>query len=130
MRNKFIGVNTIEEIDALARNKTLKNFGMSDEQRNCLAISRDFICATEFPKCEDKDTTESPMCGFYCQLWIDRCPEVSEFGLIPAGDGHIQQVLQSNVQKLDVHGSNQCSIKPVPNRAGRVVSNSLDFSLT
>lgn len=31
------------------------NFGMTEEQTNCLAISRDFICATEFPKCESNE---------------------------------------------------------------------------
>ena len=31
LRNKYIGVDTIEQIDALAANTTLKNFGMSDD---------------------------------------------------------------------------------------------------
>ena len=81
LRNKFLNVTSDNEISNLMNNKTLTNFGMTDQQANCLAISRDFICASEFPKCKNNETTESPMCGFYCQLWLDRCPEVSVINL-------------------------------------------------
>ena len=64
----------MSQIVSLSKNNSLTNFGMTEEQTNCLAISRDFICAAKFPKCESSEILESPMCGFYCDLWVDRCP--------------------------------------------------------
>jgi len=53
LRNKFLNVTSDNQITDLINDKKLTNFGMTTEQANCLAISRDFICATEFPKCKN-----------------------------------------------------------------------------
>ena len=63
--------------DLEAAGARMDNYALSSSQRACLPISRQFYCANEFPKCQSTEVTESKLCKFVCDLWLDRCPDVS-----------------------------------------------------
>jgi hypothetical protein len=112
LRNRYLNVQSDEEIAKLAMDPTISNFGMTGDQSDCLAISRDFFCATEFPKCESFEIPESPMCGFSCQLWLDRCPDVSEQTADSARKRKITcHFVRKQVQARCVHLQQACVIR-------------------
>jgi hypothetical protein len=77
LRNKYLNVTSEDEIDKMTANN-VTNYGMTEEQMACLGISRQFICATEFPKCKDNENLQMGMCHYYCALWLNRCPDETE----------------------------------------------------
>ena len=45
--------------------------------KNCLAVSRSFYCAIQFPRCKNSkpENQNMALCSFMCDLMLERCPE-------------------------------------------------------
>ena len=58
---------------------------LSAPNTNCLSILRLFFCGIQFPQCDSltgnaiggSDPSVATMCDFICNVYVNRCPEVS-----------------------------------------------------
>ena len=49
------------------------NTDLDHPLNSCLAIARSVYCAKAFPKCVDYERQTQPLCGFMCDLYLERC---------------------------------------------------------